>query len=31
MMAAYGPLSVGLFFVNPMINAGNANYLDYYL
>ena len=27
----FGDISVGLFYVNPLINPGNTEYLDYYL
>ena len=30
MIAAQGSLSVGFFYVNPLINPGNPDYLDYY-
>ena len=29
--AALGPFILGFFFVNPLINAGDSNYLDYYI
>jgi len=31
MIQNYGPLNVGFFYLNPMINAGKADYLNYYL
>ena len=30
MITALGGLTVGMFFVNPLINAGNKDYLSYY-
>ena len=31
MIQSYGPLNVAFFYTNPLINAGKADYLSYYL
>ena len=30
MMSLQGSMNIGLFYVNPLINPGNPDYLDYY-
>lgn len=31
MILNYGPFMVSFFYINPMINAGESDYLSYYL